>query len=140
MHIDLKGLLVPTKDSRHGSWLAAIIAIIATRSVIMAWVGGPSNETLALTVVTAVLTATYALFRIIELFNSPGFRVRYLVRSVNVVFMTLILLGQFVLNDFLGRTLLLIALVAIEFNLVSMYLEYTGKGRRAAARIWTKKK
>jgi len=137
MHIDLKGLLVPTKDSRHGSWLAVLIAIIAVRSIIEIWIGGPTNETFALAVVTAVLTATYGLFRIIEVFNTPGFKVRYLVRSVNVLFMSLILLGQFVLNDLLGKTLLLIALIAIEFNLISMYIEYTGKGKRALA-VWGK--
>jgi hypothetical protein len=137
MHIDLKGLLVPTKDSRHGSWLAVLILIIAVRSTIEVWIGGPTNETFALAVVTAVLTATYGLFRIIEVFNTPGFKVRYLVRSVNVLFMSLILLGQFILNDLLGRTLLLIALVAIEFNLISMYIEYTGKGKGALA-LWSR--
>ena len=139
MHIDLKGLLVPTKDSRHGSWLAVLIVIIAVRSTIEVWIGGPTNETFALAVVTSVLTATYGLFRMIEVFNSPGFKVRYLVRSVNVLFMSLILLGQFILNDLLGRTLLLIALVAIEFNLISMYIEYTGKGKKLLV-LWSRKK
>lgn len=138
MHIDLKGLLVPTKDSRHGSWLAVLIVMIAVRSTVEIWIGGPTNESFALAIVTAVLTATYGLFRLIDVFNSPGFKVRYLVRSVNVLFMSLILLGQFILNDLLGRTLLLIALIAIEFNLISMYIEYTGKGKKVLVR-WLNK-
>lgn len=129
MHVDIKGLLVPTKDARHGGWLAVLIIIIAIRSIFEVIVGGPSDETYALAIVTAALTATYGLFRLIEVFNSPGFKVRYLVRSVNIFFMVIILLGQFVLHDVLGRALLLLALIAIEFNLVSIYLEYTGKGK-----------
>jgi hypothetical protein len=136
MHINIRELLVPTRDSRHGSWLAVLIIIIAARSTIEVWIGGPTNETFALAVVTAVLTGTYGLFRLIDVFNAPGFKVRYLVRSVNILFMSLILLGQFILQDILGQTLFLLALLAIEFNLISMYLEYTGKGR-SALRKWT---
>jgi hypothetical protein len=141
MHVDLKELLVPTKGSRHGSWLAVLIVIIAAKSTIEVWIGGPTNETYALVIVTAVLSATYGMFRLVEVFNTPGFKVRYMVRSVNVFFMILILLGQFVLHESLGRTLLLIALVAIEFNLVSIYMEYTGKGKHLfKGRSWSKKK
>ena len=76
---------------------------------------------------TAVATATYGLLRFVELLAMPGFRMRYLVRSLNVAFMGVILLGEYIFSDTLGRTLVLLALIAIEINLVSIFAEYTGK-------------
>ena len=135
MHFDWRELLVTTRENRHGSWLAILIVIIATKSTIQVWLGGPISDTYALIVLTAVLTATYGLFRLLEVFNSPGFRTRYLVRGVNVVFMSLILLGQFFISDILGKALVLLALIAIEFNLVSLYMEYTGRSFHALKRL-----
>ena len=57
---------------------------------------------------------------------------RYLVRSLNVAFMAVIMLGEYIFSDTLGRVLVLVALVAIEINLVSIFAEYTGKFKRLA--------
>lgn len=105
---------------------------VATRSVIEVWTGSDQGDKYLVVALTAVATATYGLLRFVELLASPGFRMRYLVRSLNVGFMGIILLGQYIFSDTLGRLLVLLALIAIEVNLVSMYAEYTGKFKRLA--------
>jgi hypothetical protein len=89
---------------------------------------------------TAVATATYGLLRFVELLALPGFRMRYLVRSLNVAFMGVILLGEYIFSDMLGRVLVLLALLAIEINLVSIFAEYTGKFKRIAGFLKRRKR
>ena len=103
------------------------MVFVATRSVIEIWTGSDQGDKYLVVALTAVATATYGLLRFVELLAQPGFRMRYLVRSLNVVFMGIILLGEYIFSDALGRVLVLLSLVAIEINLVSIYAEYTGK-------------
>ena len=60
--------------------------------------------------VTAILTATYGLLRFVEVFNAPGLSVRYFVRSVNITFMVIILMGEFFYQEMMGQILLIMAL------------------------------
>jgi hypothetical protein len=125
--MDLKRLLIPTKESRHGTFFALLLAFIAVRSMIEVFTNEPSTTTYVLVGVTAILTITYGLLRFVEVFNAPGLSVRYFVRSVNITFMVLILLGEFFIQDMMGQMLLILSLLAIEFNLISIYAEYTGR-------------
>ena len=99
---------------------------------------GPGRQVLVVAL-TALATATYGMLRFVELLAAPGFRMRYLVRSLNVVFMGVILLGEYIFSSMLGRLLVLLALVAIEINLVSIFAEYTGRFKRLAS-IFKRKK
>ena len=112
-----------------------LMVFVATRSVIEVWTGSDQGDKYLVVALTAVATATYGLLRFVELLASPGFRMRYLVRSLNVAFMGVILLGEYIFSDTLGRVLVLLALIAIEINLVSMFAEYTGRFKRLAARL-----
>ena len=49
---------------------------------------------------------------------------RYLVCSLKMAFMGIILLGEYIFSDLLVRVLVLLALTAIEINLVSIFAEY----------------
>jgi hypothetical protein len=120
-------MLIPTKESRHGTFFALLLAFIAVRSLIEVFTNEPSTTTYVLVGVTAILTITYGLLRFVEVFNAPGLSVRYFVRSVNISFMALILLGEFFIQDMMGQMLLILSLLAIEFNLISIYAEYTGR-------------
>jgi hypothetical protein len=108
------------------------MVFVATRSVIEIWTGSDQGDKYVIVALTAVATATYGLLRFVELLASPGFRMRYLVRSLNVVFMGVILLGEYIFSSMLGRMLVLLALIAIEINLVSIFAEYTGRFKRPA--------
>ena len=116
--------------SRTSTWFALLMIFVATRSVIEVWTGSDQGDKYLVVALTAVATATYGLLRFVELLASPGFRMRYLVRSLNVTFMGIILLGEYIFSDVLGRVLVLLALIAIEINLVSIFAEYTGKFKR----------
>ncbi len=118
--------------SRTSTWFALLMIFVATRSVIEVWTGSDQGDKYLVVALTAVATATYGLLRFVELLSSPGFKMRYLVRSLNVGFMGVILLGQYIFSDTLGRLLVLLALIAIEINLVSLYAEYTGKFKHIA--------
>ncbi len=120
-------MLIPTKESRHGTFFAILLAFIAVRSLIEVFTNEPSTTTYVLVGVTSILTITYGLLRFVEVFNAPGLSVRYFVRSVNITFMVLILLGEFYFEEMMGQMLLILSLVAIEFNLISIYAEYTGR-------------
>ncbi len=63
---------------------------------------------------TSVATANYGLFRFAEPLASPCFRMRCLVRSLNVGFMWIILLGEYSFSNTLGRPLVLLTLIAID--------------------------
>jgi hypothetical protein len=116
--------------SRTSTWFALLMVFIATRSVIEVWTGSDQGDKYLVVGLTAAATATYGLLRFVELLALPGFKMRYLVRSLNVVFMGVILLGEYIFSSMLGRILVLLALVAIEINLVSIYAEYTGRFKR----------
>jgi hypothetical protein len=118
--------------SRTSTWFALLMVFVATRSVIEVWTGSDQGDKYLVVALTAVATATYGLLRFVELLASPGFRMRYLVRSLNVTFMGVILLGEYIFSDMLGRILVLLSLIAIEINLVSIFAEYTGKFKRFA--------
>jgi hypothetical protein len=118
--------------SRTSTWFALLMVFVATRSVIEVWTGSDQGDKYLVVGLTAVATATYGLLRFVEVLSVPGFKTRYLVRSLNVAFMGVILLGEYIFSSMLGRILVLLALVAIEINLVSMFAEYTGKFRRLA--------
>jgi hypothetical protein len=128
--MDLKRFLIPTKESRHGTFFAILLAFIAARSIFEIFTNELDTTTYVLVGVTALLTATYGLLRFVEVFNAPGLSVRYFVRSVNIVFMIVILMGEFYYQEMMGQVLLIIALLAIEFNLISIYAEYTGRFSR----------
>jgi hypothetical protein len=113
--------------SRTSTWFALLMIFVATRSVIEVWTGTDQGDKYLVVALTAAVTATYGLLRFVEVLALPGFRTRYLVRSLNVGFMAIILLGEYFLSDMLGRLLVLLALIAIEINLVSLYAEYTGR-------------
>jgi hypothetical protein len=113
--------------SRTSTWFALLLVFIATRSVIEIWTGTDQGDRYLVIGLTALATGTYGLLRFVEVLASPGFRMRYLVRTLNVVFMGVILLGEYIFSSMLGRILVLLALIAIEINLVSMYAEYTGR-------------
>ena len=113
---------------------------VASRSVIEIWTGSDQGDKYLVVGLTAVATATYGLLRFVELLASPGFRMSYLVRSLNVGFMVIILLGEFIFSTELGRILVLLALIAIEINLVSIFAEYTGRFKRIAGLINRKKR
>jgi hypothetical protein len=119
--------------SRTSTWFALLMVFIATRSVIEVWTGSDQGDKYLVVGLTAAATATYGLLRFVELLALPGFKVRYLVRSLNVLFMGVILLGEYIFSSMLGRILVLLALVAIEINLVSIYAEYTGRFKRLAS-------
>jgi hypothetical protein len=125
--MDLKRVLIPTKESRHGTFFAILLAFIAIRSIFEIFTNELDTTTYVLIGVTALLTATYGLLRFVEVFNAPGLSVRYFVRSVNITFMIVILMGEFYYEDMMGQILLIMALLAIEFNLISIYAEYTGR-------------
>lgn len=108
------------------------MVFVATRSVIEVWTGSDQGDKYLVVALTAVATATYGLLRFVELLALPGFKMRYLVRSLNVTFMAIILLGEYIFSDTLGRILVLLSLIAIEINLVSIFAEYTGKFKRFA--------
>jgi hypothetical protein len=128
------GRLASLFDRSHTStWFALLMVFIATRSVIEVWTGSDQGDKYLVVGLTAVVTATYGLLRFVELLASPGFRMRYLVRSLNVAFMAVIMLGEYIFSDTLGRVLVLLALIAIEINLVSIFAEYTGRFKRLAA-------
>jgi hypothetical protein len=129
MHVDWKSFLFPTKDSRHGNWIVFLIMLVAGRAIVLVWVGEHSAQTYTMIFLSSMLTMTYGALRLVEILNVPGFKVKYMVRSANVVFMLLILIGEFFWTEMIGQALLLIALTAIEFNLISMFLEYTGKDK-----------
>jgi hypothetical protein len=118
--------------SRTSTWFALLMVFVATRSVIEVWTGSDQGDKYLVVALTAAVTATYGLLRFVELLALPGFRMRYLVRSLNVAFMAVILLGEYIFSSMLGRVLVLLALVAIEINLVSIFAEYTGKFKRLA--------
>jgi hypothetical protein len=118
--------------SRTSTWFALLMVFVATRSVIEVWTGSDQGDKYLVVALTAVATGTYGLLRFVELLALPGFRMRYLVRSLNVAFMGVILLGEYIFSDMLGRVLVLLALIAIEINLVSIFAEYTGKFKRLA--------
>ncbi|QLH74585.1 MAG: hypothetical protein HPY73_03380 [Methanomassiliicoccales archaeon] len=143
MHIDWKGLLFPTKDSRHGNWIVLMIMFVTGRAIVLVWVGDRSEHTYLLIFLSSMLTLTYGALRLVELLNVPGFKVRYMVRSANVIFMIMILIGELFYHEMMGRALLVLALLAIEFNLVSMFIEYTGKDqwlRHQLRRLVTRKR
>lgn len=125
--MDLKRVLIPTKESRHGTFFAILLAFIAARSILEIFTNELDTTTYVLVGVTAILTATYGLLRFVEVFNAPGLSVRYFVRSVNITFMVVILMGEFFYEEMMGQLLLIMALLAIEFNLISIYAEYTGR-------------
>jgi hypothetical protein len=125
--------------SRTSTWFALLMVFVATRSVIEVWTGSDQGDKYLVVGLTALATATYGLLRFVELLASPGFRMRYLVRSLNVFFMGTILLGEYIFSSELGRMLVLLSLVAIEINLVSIFAEYTGRFKRLAALISRKK-
>jgi hypothetical protein len=115
-------------DRSHTStYFGVLMVFIATRSIIEVWTGTDQGDKYVVIALTALITATYGLLRFVEYLSNPGFKIRYLVRTLNVVMMSIILLGEYVFSDALGRILVLLALVAIEINLVSIYAEYTGK-------------
>lgn len=116
--------------SRTSTWFALLMVFIATRSVIEVWTGSDQGDKYLVVGLTAAATATYGLLRFVEVLALPGFKMRYLVRSLNVLFMGVILLGEYIFSSMLGRILVLLALVAIEINLVSIYAEYTGRLKR----------
>jgi hypothetical protein len=122
------GRLVGLFDqSRTSTWFALLLVFVATRSVIEIWTGTDQGDRYLVIGLTALATGTYGLLRFVEVLASPGFRMRYLVRSLNVVFMGVILLGEYIFSSMLGRILVLLSLIAIEINLVSMYAEYTDR-------------
>ncbi|MFA5313189.1 MAG: hypothetical protein WC375_07750 [Methanomassiliicoccales archaeon] len=129
MHADWKSFLFPTKDSRHGNWIVFLIVLVTGRAIVLVWAGDHSAHTLLLIFLSSMLTMTYGFLRLVEVLNVPGFKVKYMVRSANIVFMLLILIGELFWTEVIGQALLVLALVAIEFNLVSMFLEYTGRDR-----------
>jgi hypothetical protein len=130
------GRLGNVLDSSHTStWFALLLIFVATRSVIEVWTGSDQGDKYLVIGLTAVATATYGLLRFVEVLASPGFRTKYLVRSLNVALMGIILLGEYIFSTELGRVLVLLSLIAIEINLVSMYAEYTGRLRGLAALI-----
>jgi hypothetical protein len=129
MHVDWRSFLFPTKDSRHGNWIVFLIVLITGRAIVLVWVGDHSTHTFLLIFLSSMLTMTYGFLRLVEVLNMPGFKVKYMVRSANVIFMLLILIGELFWTEVIGQTLLVLALLAIEFNLVSMFLEYTGKDK-----------
>ena len=126
--------------SRTSTWFALLMVFVATRSVIEVWTGSDQGDKYLVVALTAVVTATYGLLRFVELLALPGFRMRYLVRSLNVAFMGIILLGEYIFSDMLGRVLVLLALIAIEINLVSIFAEYTGKFKRIAGFLKRRKR
>jgi len=125
--------------SRTSTWFALLMVFVATRSVIEVWTGSDQGDRFLVVALTALATATYGLLRFVELLAAPGFKMRYLVRSLNVFFMGIILLGEYIFSTELGRMLVLLSLVAIEINLVSIFAEYTGKLKRITAYINRKK-
>ena len=125
--------------SRTSTWFALLMIFVATRSVIEVWTGSDQGDKYLVVALTALATATYGLLRFVELLAAPGFKTRYLVRSLNLVFMGLILLGEYIFSTMLGRLLVLLALVAIEINLISIFAEYTGRFKRLAS-IFKRKK
>ncbi|MCE5295771.1 MAG: hypothetical protein LLG16_01530 [Euryarchaeota archaeon] len=129
MHVDRRSFLFPTKDSRHGNWIVFLIVLVTGRAIVLVWVGDHSAHTFLLIFLSSMLTMTYGFLRLVEVLNMPGFKVRYMVRSANVIFMLLILIGELFWTEVIGQTLLVLALLAIEFNLVSMFLEHKGKDR-----------
>jgi len=133
MHFDRKvnwkSFLFPTKDSRHGNWIVFLIMLVTGRAIVLAWIGSDTPQTYLYIFLSSVLTMTYGALRLVEFLNVPGFKVRYMVRSANVIFMLLILIGEFLWTEVLGQMLLVLSLLAIEFNLVSMFAEYTGKDK-----------
>jgi len=134
------GRLASLFDRTHAStWYALLMVFIATRSVIEVWTGTDQGDKYLVVALTALVTATYGLLRFVELLALPGFRMRYLVRSLNVTFMGLILLGEYIFSGMLGRLLVLMALIAIEINLVSIFAEYTGKFKRLTSLLKWKK-
>ncbi|HSV42186.1 MAG TPA: hypothetical protein VLH13_02110, partial [Methanomassiliicoccales archaeon] len=68
----------PTQD-RYGSFFAVIIAVIAVRSIIEVYLHGEDPLSYVFILLTGILTASYGLFRFLEVFQSPGLGVRYLV-------------------------------------------------------------
>ena len=125
--------------SRTSTWFALLLVFVATRSVIEVWTGSDQGDRFLVVALTALATATYGLLRFVELLAAPGFKMRYLVRSLNVFFMGIILLGEYIFSTELGRMLVLLSLVAIEINLVSIFAEYTGKLKRITAYFNRKK-
>ena len=125
--------------SRTSTWFALLMIFVATRSVIEVWTGSDQGDKYLVVGLTALATATYGLLRFVELLAAPGFKMRYLVRSLNVFFMGMILLGEYIFSSELGRLLVLLSLIAIEINLVSIFAEYTGRFKRLAALIYRKK-
>ena len=113
----------------------AALIFVASRSVIEIWTGSDQGDKYLVVGLTAVAQMTYGLLRFVEFLASPGFRTRYLVRSLNVGFMGVILLGEYLLSSMLGRVLVLLALIAIEINLVSMFAEYTGRFKRLSGML-----
>ncbi len=125
--------------SRTSTWFALLMVFIATRSVIEVWTGSDQGDKYLVVALTAAATATYGLLRFVELLALPGFKMRYLVRSLNVLFMGVILLGEYIFSRMLGRVLVLLALVAIEINLVSNLAEYHGKAQAHCHSVEKKK-
>jgi hypothetical protein len=125
------GKLANLFDRSHTStWFALLMVFVATRSVIEVWTGGDQGDKYLVIALTAVASATYGLLRFVEVLALPGFKTKYLVRTLNVMFMGIILLGEYIFSDTLGRLLVLLALIAIEINLVSIFAEYTGRFKR----------
>ena len=121
--------------SRTSTWFALLMVFVATRSVIEIWTGSDQGDKYLVVCLTAVATATYGLLRFVEVLASPGFQMRYLVRSLNVAFMGVILLGEYLLSSMLGRVLVLLALIAIQINLVSIFSEYAGRFKRLSGML-----
>ena len=114
----------------QGNWLALVLLFVAARSVMEVFTGDDQGDKYVVILLTALLSITYALLRVSGFFSEPGFRMPYLVRIFNVIFIMLILLGMYQYQEYLGKLLTIICLLAIEINLISLYVTYTHKDRQ----------
>ena len=112
--------------SRTSTWFALLMVFIATRSVIEVWTGSDQGDKYLVVALTAAATATYGLLRFVEKHGIarlqdeiPGPLAQRAVHGGHPA-------GRVHLfSSMLGRVLVLLALAAIEINLVSIYAEYT---------------
>jgi hypothetical protein len=114
----------------QGNWLALVLIFVAARSIMEVFSGSDQGDKYVVILLTALLSITYALLRVSGFFTEPGFRMPYIVRIFNVIFIMLILLGMYQYQQYLGKMLTIICLLAIEINLISLYVTYTSKDRQ----------